>query len=94
MDNLFVTFPGIENMAEQLGISPTKLKSDFKQVYGETLFQYYQQQRMHYAKEVLMSQKIKVQDAAKNLGYETVSKFSAAYKKQFGHSPSDANNQQ
>jgi AraC-like DNA-binding protein len=94
LDNLFVVFPGIENMAEELGISPTKLKSDFKQVYGQTLFQYYQQHRMHYAKETLTNQKIKIQDIAKNLGYETVSKFSAAYKKQFGYSPSDTNNQQ
>jgi AraC-like DNA-binding protein len=87
--NLFGEFPGIENIATETGVSSTKLKSCFKLVFEKTLFQYYQEKQMHYAHEMLVRKEGKVKDIAKIFGYENAGKFSGAFKKHFGKSPSD-----
>jgi AraC-like DNA-binding protein len=86
--NLFGDFPGIENIAVETGISATKLKADFKQVFGKTLFQYYQEKQMHFAFEMLERKQGKIKDIAKIFGYGNAGKFSAVFKKHFGKSPS------
>jgi AraC-like DNA-binding protein len=80
-------FLGIEKIAEELEISPTKLKANFKAVYGESIFQYYQKKQMELSTQMLFEH-YSVADIAQQLGYENVSKFSAKFKKTFGVVPS------
>jgi AraC-like DNA-binding protein len=87
--NLFGEFPGIENIAVETGISATKLKADFKLLYGKTLYQYYQEKQMYFAYEMLDREQGKIKDIARIFGYGNAGKFSAAFKKHFGKSPSD-----
>ncbi len=88
MENLYASFPGIENIAQTIGMSATKLKSSFKTVYGLTLFDYYQEKRMYAAREMLENGDLKIKEIAASLGYENVSKFTAAFKKQYDVLPS------
>ena len=58
-------------------------------IYGVGLFEYYQEKRMHYAKESLQKGGVKIKDVVAALGYENASKFTAAFKKQFDTLPSE-----
>jgi AraC-like DNA-binding protein len=89
INNLFNVFPGIEAIAKETGLSPTKLKSDFKTVYKQTLFQYYRNKQLAFAQELLLNHKEKIKDVAAIFGYENAGKFSAAFKKCFGCLPSE-----
>ncbi|MES2592700.1 MAG: AraC family transcriptional regulator [Bacteroidota bacterium] len=88
-DNLFKEFPGIEKTAKETGLSPTKLKKDFKTVYKQSLFQYYRNKQLAFAQELLTNKKGRIKDIATIFGYENAAKFSAAFKKRFGYLPSE-----
>jgi AraC-like DNA-binding protein len=87
--NLHVAFPGIEPLALKVGLAATTLKKNFKLIFGQTLFQYYQAKQMECAKEMLQGKAEKIKEVAKSFGYENASKFSAAFKKHFGVLPSE-----
>lgn len=92
LDNLFKPFPGIDFLADLAGVSPTKLKNDFKIIHNQGLFQYYRTYQMHLAKKLLSEKEQPIKDVAQLLGYENASKFSAAFKNQFGLNPSSLQN--
>lgn len=89
IDNLFKAFPGIEKIAEKTGLSPTKLKADFKTVYKQSLFQYYRNKQLAFGLELLAHHKGNIKDVAAIFGYENAGKFSVAFKKRFGYLPSE-----
>lgn len=82
-------FPGIEKLAQLAFMSQTKLKKDFKNAYGKPLYEYFQNHRMHKAKEYLASGNYSVAEAAIEVGYRNLSNFSTAFKKQFNYLPKD-----
>ncbi|WP_075341107.1 helix-turn-helix domain-containing protein [Tenacibaculum agarivorans] len=89
-DAIFEGFPGIENLASDIGMSTTKLKNDFKETYGYSLFKYFQLKQMESAKEMLLQDpSLKISYVANILGYINPSKFSAAFKKNYGYLPSE-----
>lgn len=88
-DHLFGDFPGIDKTARKVGISPTKLKNDFKSMHDTSVYQYFSAQQMQVAQELLAQKKYTVKEIAALLGYENASKFSAVFKKTFDISPSD-----
>ena len=86
-ETLTTGFWGIENLATEHKISPTKLKNDFKNVFGKSIFQYYQIKQMELSVEMLKKQ-IPIYEIAKSLNYENQSKFSAKFKNTYGILPS------
>lgn len=88
-DSLFGDFPGIEKVAAKVGISPTKLKNDFKAMHDTSVYQYFSRQQMTLARELLLQKKYTVKEISDLFGYENASKFSAAFKKTYGISPSE-----
>lgn len=90
MDNLLSSFPGIEAIAEKIAVSPTKLKSDFKTLHNQTLYQYYSYHQMQFANILIAKNQLAIKEVAKILGYSNAGKFSAAFKKHFGIEPSNA----
>lgn len=89
MKNLTNHFIGIDELAKQYYISPTKLKTDFKNMFGVSIYQYYLAKQMILAHQLISEKDILVKDVAAMLCYENVSKFIIAYKKHFGVSPSE-----
>lgn len=87
--NLESGCPTIQSLSEDFGISPTKLKTNFKIVFGKPIFQYFQQERMEMAKKLIESSSCSISEAGYKIGYTNLSKFSAAYKKHFGFSPKE-----
>ncbi|MFN0049363.1 MAG: helix-turn-helix domain-containing protein [Cytophagales bacterium] len=86
---IFSEFPSIPTLAKETGISETKLKAEFKHVYGTTMYQYFSNKQMNYAKELLTKKDISIKEVAFNLGFSNPSKFSAAFKKTHGFLPSE-----
>lgn len=87
-DNLYNKFTGIEKLSEKFKISPTRLKTVFKSVYGMGIFTYFRQKQMKLAKELLMKNDCKIHEVSRLVGYENVSKFTNAFKTVNGVLPS------
>jgi AraC-like DNA-binding protein len=81
------TPPGLGRLARDAGMSPPKLNRCFRKVYGMTVFEYLRNERLNRAREML-GHGFNVTEAAYAVGYESISHFSQAFKKQFGTSPS------
>jgi len=87
--HLLGKFPGIEFLASRFRISESKLKNEFKQLFGKPVYQYFQEQQMLLAKELLIENHLLIKEVSYRLGYENTSKFSAAFKKYHNMLPSD-----
>ncbi len=90
--NLNLPFIGIEKIASEVLLSPTKLKSNFKSTFGLSLLQYHKEKNMLLAKQLLENSRIQIKNIAIAIGYESASKFSAAFKKRFSILPSEIRN--
>ena len=88
IDNMAGPFIGIERLSQMLGISGTKLKRNFKLVYGDTIFQYFRKKQLESAKIMLKNSDMSIKDIAAVYGYNSPSKFTAAYKTYFRELPS------
>jgi AraC-like DNA-binding protein len=82
--------PFIDELSKIAGMSSAKFKKLFKEVYGLPVYQYFQKKRMQQAQRLLQKPGASVSDVALDLGYENMSNFSLAYKKQFGILPSES----
>ncbi len=91
LENYKSGFPKIQNLSRIALMSETKLKTFFKRAFGMGLYEYYQKNRMHKAKELLETAKYSVSEVGSVLGYQNLSNFSHAFKKEFGHLPKDYN---
>jgi AraC-like DNA-binding protein len=79
-------FPGIEKLSRISAMSPTSLKTKFKKYYGDTLFGYYQKNKLEHARK-LLDNKVPVKVVATEIGYSNPSHFTLAFKKEYGFSP-------
>lgn len=73
----------IEELSRQYLINPTTLKAAFKAVYGASLASHIKQHRMEQAARLLRETDMSVAAIAQAVGYESQSKFSAAFKESF-----------
>jgi AraC-like DNA-binding protein len=79
----------IKELSRKVAINECYLKKGFKEVFGTTIFDFYQQQRMEHAKYLLYEKGLSVTDVSSLLGYSSISHFSAAFKKHTGLKPCD-----
>lgn len=77
----------IEELAKTYFISPTKLKQAFKTIYGEPIGIYMKRYRMQQAAEWLRESDRSVEEISSLLGYQSASKFSAAFRSVMNCSP-------
>lgn len=87
--NLSQPFIGIEALAKKLNISSSKLRTDFKSVYGTSILRYNIDKKMQFAMQLLQNTDMQIKYIAKEVGYESHSKFSATFKKKFKQLPSE-----
>ena len=59
----------------------------FKELFGTTIFDFYQSQRMEHARYLLYEKGLSVTDVSMLLGYSSISHFSTAFKKHTGLKP-------
>ena len=81
------TPPVINELAIVASMSPTKLKRLFKQIFGNSIFNYYQEFRMKEAALLLKQEKLSVSDVGYKLGFTNLSHFSRVFAAHTGMKP-------
>jgi AraC-like DNA-binding protein len=81
--------PTITALSKICAMSATKLKMDFKLLYGAPIYVYYQRNKMIKAKAILLEGRNTIKEVGKMVGYSNLSHFAAAFKKEFGATPSE-----
>ncbi|HEY5407265.1 MAG TPA: AraC family transcriptional regulator [Ginsengibacter sp.] len=77
----------IKELSRKAAINECYLKKGFKEMYGTTIFDFFQSQRMEHAKYLLYEKGLSVTDVSALLGYSSISHFSTAFKKHTGLKP-------
>jgi len=77
----------ITELAVFVNMSPSKLKRLFKQIFGNSIFSYYQEFRMKEAARLLKEEKLSVSDVGYQLGFTNLSHFSRVFKEHIGTKP-------
>lgn len=80
--------PSLIEVSAISGLSLSKLKTEFKSHFGNTVYGTFKAERMEKARLLLMHKQISVTDVAVEIGYSNMSHFSAAFKQHFGILPS------
>ncbi len=78
----------IASLSKQFFMDASTLKREFRQAYGLPIATYIKEYRIQKAMELLRSTDLSIAAIAAQVGYETQSKFSAAFKAETRHSPS------
>ena len=73
----------IEYLAKQYLINPTTLKNMFKSIYGTSIAAHIREHRMEAAAKQLISTDLSIAEVASKVGYDSQSRFSAAFKNYF-----------
>ncbi len=81
--------PTIKKLSTISAMSPTKLKNNFKSLYGLPIYEYYQKNRMIKAKSLLMLGEYSIKEVGIMVGYKNFSHFAVTFKKEFGYLPSE-----
>ena len=77
----------IKELSRKVAINECYLKKGFKEMFGTTIFDFYQSQRMEHAKYLLYEKGLSVTEVSLLLGYSSISHFSTAFKKHTGLKP-------
>lgn len=77
----------IKELSRKVAINECYLKKGFKELFGTTIFDFYQSQRMEHARYLLYEKGLSVTDVSLMLGYSSISHFSTAFKRHTGLKP-------
>lgn len=77
----------IEQLAAEVGMSPSSLHEHFRAVTAMTPLQFQKQLRLQEARSLMLVEDIDVTTAALRVGYESPSQFSREYRRHFGEPP-------
>ena len=78
----------IEELSQQVALSPYHLIRTFKHTYKKTPHQYLVEQRITHAKELLRNSDLSITEICLAVGYESLGSFSVLFRKIAGLSPS------
>ena len=81
-------YVSLEQLAEEHGMSVSHLQKLFKQAYGVPVYRYVKEYRLEQAAVELVQSKKPITQIAQNAGYDNASKFSEAFRKRYGMTPS------
>jgi AraC family transcriptional regulator len=77
----------IKSLSRKVAMNECYLKKGFKEMFGATIFDFYQSQKMEHAKYLLYEKGLTVTEVSVLLGYSSISHFSTAFKKHTGLKP-------
>jgi AraC-like DNA-binding protein len=85
----FVTRSSVEDLAREVGLSRSALCTGFRQILGQSVFDYTQNLRMEQALTMLNERDASITQIAYAVGYKNVSSFSVAVQRHFGATPTE-----
>jgi len=81
----------LDQFAQLTGRSLSAFKRDFRQVFGSPPRQWLQDKRLDHARYLIGTRKRKASEVYLEVGFQSLSHFSYAFKQKFGHPPSGRN---
>jgi AraC-like DNA-binding protein len=81
--------PKIEEMARKVGMSPTKLKSLFKKMYNQSLYDYLNKSRLHQSRQMIVSNNTNIKEVSFACGFKSVQHFTTSFKNEFQMTPGE-----
>jgi len=84
----------IPDIASHAGMSATKLKASFRQIFGMGIYHYQREQRLQKGKILLEETDKSIKEISRSLGYKYVTNFHIAFKNRFGITAFKLRNQQ
>lgn len=87
LENLHTTC-SLMNLALHVGTNEFTLKKGFKELFGTTVFGFWNDAKMEQAKTMLTEQQMTVGEVSYHTGYKDQRHFSAAFKRKYGLLPS------
>lgn len=82
----------IESLSRRFLINQTTLKNVFRAVYGSSVASHIKEHRMEEAAKLLEEGKLTIAEVSGRVGYESQSKFTAAFKAAYGVLPTEYKN--
>lgn len=79
--------PSIRSLARQVALNEFKLKDGFKKYFGCGIFEWLMEQRMQYARHLLLTTNRPVKAICSMVGYPRTTNFITAFKRRFGMTP-------
>ncbi|MDN3584613.1 helix-turn-helix transcriptional regulator [Mucilaginibacter flavus] len=79
--------PNLADLAKQYGMSESKIKRLFKQIFGDTLYNYYQSIRMKQAAFLIRDQRLSIAQAGYQMGFTNLSHFARVFERYHGIKP-------
>ena len=79
--------PNLSELARFSGMSESKLKRLFKQIFGNSIYNYYQTLRIKEAAYLIKEQKLSVSEAGYQVGFTNLSHFSRLFERYIGLKP-------
>lgn len=81
-------YVSLSQLAAEHDISVSHLQKLFKQIYGMPIYHYIREYRLEQASVELTTSGKRITEIAQDAGYDNASKFTAAFKKRYGVTPS------
>ena len=81
-------YESLAQLAQEHCLSVSHMQKLFRQVYGVPIYHYIKEYRLEQAAVELSQSRRRITDIAMNAGYDSASKFSQAFKKRYGVTPS------
>ncbi len=79
----------IKDLSKKYLMNPTTLKNTFKSVYGVSLASHIKEHRMNCAASLLVNSELSISEIAQQVGYDSQSRFSEAFKAYFHILPTE-----
>lgn len=87
IDKHLVTMTKLTDIADDLHYNYIYISRIFKRKFGSSIYNYYSNKKLHYAKQLLEEKNMTVTEVANYLNYSSIYVFSRTFKKKYGVSP-------
>ena len=77
----------IKQLSTEVALNENSLKCEFKRLFGCSMNNYFKNEKMVKAKDLLRNTQLPIYQIAEDTGYKNATHFSAAFKKYFGETP-------
>ena len=81
------TKPNLMQLAKIYGMGERKITRLFRQIFGNSIYNYYQSFRMEYASELIKDKNLSITEIGYQLGFSNLSHFARLFKKHYGLKP-------
>jgi AraC-like DNA-binding protein len=86
VNNINRHFP-IAQLSVLVSLNQFKLKKLFKSEFGVGLFEYFMNERMRKAEDLVLHSNLLIKEISSQMGYSRITHFIVAYRKYFGYPP-------